>query len=109
MIVDAGGSIGSIERCQDRAHQDTNPGSASTAAKLIMDRALPALKPPDRAAALPVAGGLSEAGRSVLAALNEGKPTLEQGARLMGDRQSLSIVRCRRSPCAVAAEPEPRF
>nr|WP_296702459.1 DUF5681 domain-containing protein [Thiocapsa sp. UBA6158] len=64
----------------------------TTAAKLIMDRALPALKPLDCAVALPLAGGLSEAGRSVLAALGEGKVTPEQGARILGGIGSLARI-----------------
>ncbi|UHD18575.1 DUF5681 domain-containing protein [Thiocapsa bogorovii] len=64
----------------------------TAAAKILLDRALPALKPLDRAVTLPLAGGLSEAGHSVLAAVGEGKLTPEQGARILGGIGSLARI-----------------
>ena len=64
------------------------------AARLILDRALPALKPSELAQAitLPTTGTLTEQGRSVLAAVGAGQLAVNQGTALIGAIAGLARI-----------------
>lgn len=54
------------------------------AAKLLLDRAMPPLKPTDQPVLLPLDGDLADAGREALAAMGRGDLTPDQGTRVLG-------------------------
>ena len=63
-----------------------------SAAKLLLDRAIPALKPMDTPLSLPTAGSLSETGAAILAAVGDGKATPDQAAKLLQGLGALARV-----------------
>jgi len=62
------------------------------AAKLLLDRVLPSLKPVEQAVSLPLGGSPAEAGRAVLEALGAAQLTPEQGAKLLAGLGALARV-----------------
>ncbi len=54
-----------------------------TAARLLLDRVLPALKPQEQPVALPLGDDLSGAARAVLVALGAAQVSPEQGAKIL--------------------------
>lgn len=64
------------------------------AARLLLERCLPALKPTElpQAIALPDGGSLTETGRAVLSAVGEGVLPAGEGAKLMGAIAALGRV-----------------
>jgi hypothetical protein len=54
-----------------------------SAAKLLLDRVIPALKPMDIPVALPLGEGLAESGQVILSAIGAGRLTPDQGAKLL--------------------------
>jgi len=60
------------------------------AAKLVLDRCLPALKPQDRPAPIALGTDLAQAGAAVLEALGAGELTPDQAATLAGTIGSLA-------------------
>jgi len=67
-------------------------GGDIQAAKLLLDRVLPALKPQDQAVSLPLSDGLAASGRSILAAVGQSGVTPEQGFKLLQGLSALSRV-----------------
>ncbi|UHD17391.1 DUF5681 domain-containing protein [Thiocapsa bogorovii] len=68
-------------------------GGDTTAARLLLDRVLPALKPADQPVTLPLAGtDLGGDGREIIAAVGASIVTPEQGGRLLAGLGSLSRV-----------------
>ena len=63
-----------------------------SAAKLLLDRAIPALKPMDTPVSLPTGGSLPETGAAILAAVGDGKVTPDQGAKLLQGLGALARV-----------------
>ncbi|NVZ11361.1 hypothetical protein HW932_19100 [Allochromatium humboldtianum] len=65
----------------------------TAAAKLLLDRALPALRPTDQPVSLPIGGAdLAQDGRVVLAAAGAGELTPETAAKLLQGLGSLARV-----------------
>ncbi|MBK5966471.1 hypothetical protein CCR95_20930 [Thiocystis minor] len=65
----------------------------TTAAKLVMDRVLPALRPTDQAVSLPLAGDdLAADGRAIIQATGNADITPEQASRLLAGLGSLARV-----------------
>ncbi|MCU0836009.1 MAG: hypothetical protein MUC77_16500 [Chromatiaceae bacterium] len=58
-------------------------GGDTSAAKLLLDRALPALRPVDQPTPLALSEGLGQPGREILAALGSGEITPDQGSKLL--------------------------
>lgn len=92
------------ERAQREAIRAALPGIIETlvelaksgdteAARLLMDRALPALKPQDQAVNLPLGSDLTQASAVVLAGLTAGALTPDQGAAIAGVLSALVRVR----------------
>ena len=67
-------------------------GGDIQAAKLLLDRVLPALKPQDQAVSLPLSDGLAASGRSILAAVGQSGVTPEQAFKLLQGLSALSRV-----------------
>lgn len=63
-----------------------------SAAKLLLDRAIPALKPMDTPVTLPTGGGLAERGAAILAAVGDGTVTPDQAAKLLQSLGALARV-----------------
>lgn len=63
-----------------------------SAAKLLLDRTIPALKPMDTPLSLQTGGSLSETGSAVLTAVGEGKATPDQAAKLLQGLGALARV-----------------
>mgnify|MGYP006306645599 CR=1 FL=1 len=63
-----------------------------SAAKLLLDRAIPALKPTDTPITLPAGGNLTDTGAAILGAIGEGKITPDQGAKLLQGLGALARV-----------------
>ena len=53
------------------------------AAKLLMDRTIPAVKPVDSPVTLPLSGGLTASSYNVLSAIGEGLVSPDQGSKLL--------------------------
>ena len=62
----------------------------TTAAKLLLERVMPAWKPSDRPVTLALGDGLAEAGKAVFSALGSGTLTPDQAASLAGTIASLA-------------------
>lgn len=58
-------------------------GGDTSAAKLLLDPALPALRPVDQPAPLALSEGLGQPGMEILAALGSGEITPDQGSKLL--------------------------
>jgi hypothetical protein len=56
----------------------------TAAAKLLLDRVLPALRPVDQPAPVPISQDLGAAGRDILGAVGEGKLTPDEGSKILG-------------------------
>lgn len=63
-----------------------------SAAKLLLDRTIPALKPMDTPVTLPTGEGLAHTGAAILDAVGYGKLTPDQGAKLLQGLGSLARV-----------------
>jgi hypothetical protein len=55
----------------------------TSAARLLLDRVIPALKPVDSKVTLPMGGSLSEAGAAILEAVGAGEITPDQAGKLL--------------------------
>jgi hypothetical protein len=64
----------------------------TTAAKLLLERVMPALRPLDATVKLPLSGELSDSGRTVLAALGAGHLTPDQTAKILSGIGTLARV-----------------
>jgi len=64
----------------------------TAAAKLLLDRVLPSLKPQDEPVRLPLGDDLAASGRAVLAAVGGAAVTPEQGAKLLQGLGALARV-----------------
>ncbi|NEV61658.1 DUF5681 domain-containing protein [Thiorhodococcus minor] len=64
----------------------------TAAARLLVDKVLPSLKPQDTPVKLPLGDDLAESGRAVLAAVGASEVTPEQGARILQGLGALSRV-----------------
>jgi hypothetical protein len=63
------------------------------AAKLLVDRVIPALRPTDQPAPVPLPHeGLAQSGQAILVALGAGELTPQQGAALLGALSTLARV-----------------
>ncbi len=63
------------------------------AAKLLVDRVIPALRPTDQPAPVPLPReGLAQSGQAILVALGAGELTPQQGAALLGALGTLARV-----------------
>ena len=67
-------------------------GGDTSAAKLLLDRVLPALKPTDQPIQLPLTGEVADDGRAALAALAGGQITPSEGASILSAITSLQRV-----------------
>jgi hypothetical protein len=63
-----------------------------SAAKLLLDRAIPALKPADTPITLHTDGSLTDTGAAILGAIGKGKITPDQGAKLLQGLGALARV-----------------
>jgi hypothetical protein len=63
------------------------------AAKLVLDRCLPCLRPQDQAVNLPLGSDIADAGRAVLGAVGSGALTPDQAASLASVLASLVRIR----------------
>jgi hypothetical protein len=63
-----------------------------TAARLLLERSLPALRPVDTPVVLPPGDDLADIGRSILAAVSSGTLTPVEGSTLMGGLSQLARV-----------------
>lgn len=68
-------------------------GGDVQAAKLLLDRTLPALRPVDRPVALPKAEGLADAATALLGALSAGQLTPDEGAKVAAVLGALAKIR----------------
>ena len=64
----------------------------TAAAKLLLDRAIPALKPMDTPVILPMDGTLAEAGAAILEAVGAGQITPDQAGKLLQGLGALARV-----------------
>lgn len=67
-------------------------GGDVSAAKLLLDRTIPALKPTDQAVQLPIVEGLAENSHVVLRAIGDGSVSPEQGAKLLQGLSSTARI-----------------
>lgn len=67
-------------------------GGDVTAARVLLDRVLPVIKPSDMAVALPLNGSLGGDGRAVMTAIGKAELTPEQGAKLLAGIGSLARI-----------------
>jgi hypothetical protein len=75
---------------QGLVHAAKNGDTA--AAKLLLDRALPSLRPVDQPAPVPISEDLGAAGRDILAAAGEGKLTPDAGSKILGAVGALAKI-----------------
>jgi hypothetical protein len=64
-------------------------GGDTAAAKLLLDRVLPSLRPVDQPTPMPLSKDIGQAGRDVLAALGEGTVGPDAGAKIL---QSVGVL-----------------
>lgn len=92
------------DEAQRKAIRDAVPGIVSAliqsasdgdtqAAKLLLDRVMPALRPVDRTVTLPLGDDIETAGRAILAALAGGKLTPDQATSIAATVATLARVR----------------
>lgn len=62
------------------------------AAKLLLDRVLPPLKPVEEPVVLPLGEGLAESGRETIKALGAGRITPDQATKVMGSLGTLGRI-----------------
>jgi hypothetical protein len=67
-------------------------GGDTQAAKVLLNRCLPALRPVDGPVTLPLGQTLTESGRAVLEAVSAGRVTPDQAAKLLGGIGTLARV-----------------
>jgi hypothetical protein len=76
----------------DRLIQQAVEGDTA-AAKLLLERSVPALRPLDMPVQVPLTGSdLAESGRAVLSAVGEGRLTPDQGSRILAAIAALGRV-----------------
>lgn len=63
-----------------------------SAAKLLLDRAIPTLKPTDTPVTLTTGGSMSDTGAAILSAISDGKITPDQGTKLLQGLGALARV-----------------
>jgi len=83
--------LGDLPNIINALTEQAKAGDAQ-AAKLLMDRCLPALKPADTPVTLPLGDDLASSGRAVLEAVGAGKLTPEQGQRVLAGIGSVARV-----------------
>lgn len=67
-------------------------GGDVTAARVLLDRVLPAIKPSDMAVTLSLSGSPGGDGRAVMTAVGRGELTPEQGAKLLAGIGALARI-----------------
>jgi hypothetical protein len=67
-------------------------GGDTTAARLLLDRTLPALRPTDAPVSLPLGANLADTGGSILQAVASGRLTPAEGSTLLGGLAQLGRV-----------------
>lgn len=77
-----------IEKLQEQAKQGD-----TAAAKILLDRTIPTLKPSDQPVALPIGGDLGMAARAVLDAMMNGAVTPDQAASVAAVLASIARVK----------------